>query len=588
MSKKVFLENFELFAESPIAIESFRELILHLAFKGKLTSRDKNDEPAAILLKKVKSEREHMVRAGMIKKSNTLNHLDEDEIPDSLPIGWEWCRFGEITYCYRGHNPPKHEFIDKSKEGYVRFIQITDFKTNEKAVYVPINRNLKYVKKGEIVMAAYRHIGKVSRDVEGAFNVALCKIIEIQPIDRDYIELLIGSSFVKNELLKASGRAHIPSMHTEHLQKLVVPLPPLAEQKRIVAKVNELIAFCDKLEAHRQKKQELQSKLNSGALDRMLSAENQEDFEQNRQQICENFDLLYDNPKNVEKLRQAILQLAVQGKLVEQNPEDETASLLIEKIEVEKKKLLKEGKIQSEKKLKPVNDEEIPYCIPKEWLWTRFGNIAPYIEAGWSPMCEKRPKEGNEWGVLKISAVSWNIFKPSENKALPPDLNPRPEYEVKPDDFLMSRANTSELVGKSVIVENTPPNLMINDKVLRLFFSSFSYKKFYNIFNNSQVARLYYAKEASGTSSSMKNISREVIYNMPVPLPPLAEQKRIVEKVEQLMSLCDEFEAKLRKEREDSEKLMEAVVKGLLKSAVTRKSESDKLTLVQAAVIQSK
>ena len=112
----------------------------------------------------------------------------------------------------------------------------------------------------------------------------------------------------------------------------MIPLPPLSEQKRIVAKVDELMAFCDKLETHRQKKQELQSKLNSSALDRMLSAENQEEFEQYWQQICENFDLLYDNPENVVKLRQAILQLAVQGKLVEQNPEDEPASVLMEKI----------------------------------------------------------------------------------------------------------------------------------------------------------------------------------------------------------------------------------------------------------------
>ena len=219
------------------------------------------------------------------------------------------------------------------------------------------------------------------------------------------------------------------------------------------------------------------------------------------QRICENFDLLYDNPENVEKLKQAILQLAVQGKLVPQNPEDEPASVLIEKIKKEKAQLVKEGKIQKTKNIQAVNIEEFPYNIPYGWMWTRFGNIAPYIEAGWSPMCEKRPKEGDEWGVLKISAVSWGVFNPLENKALPSNLSPRPEYEVKPNDFLMSRANTAELVGKSVIVEDTVPKLMINDKVLRLFFSSFVSKKFYNLFNNSQTARFYYAKEASGTSS---------------------------------------------------------------------------------------
>jgi type I restriction enzyme S subunit len=127
------------------------------------------------------------------------------------------------------------------------------------------------------------------------------------------------------------------SIKAAELKLILIPLPPLAEQKRIVSKVDELMSICDKLEARRQKKQEIQSKLNSSALDRMLSAENQEEFEQHWQRICENFDLLYDNPENVGKLKQAILQLAVQGKLVEQDSDDELASVLIEKIKDEEK-----------------------------------------------------------------------------------------------------------------------------------------------------------------------------------------------------------------------------------------------------------
>ena len=119
-------------------------------------------------------------------------------------------------------------------------------------------------------MAAYRHIGKLSRSVEGAFNVAICKVIEIQPIYRDYIEKLIGSIYVKGELLAASGRAHIPSMHTEHLLSLVIPLPPLAEQKRIVAKVDELMQLCDQLEASLRQSQQRAESLAASAISHLI------------------------------------------------------------------------------------------------------------------------------------------------------------------------------------------------------------------------------------------------------------------------------------------------------------------------------
>jgi type I restriction enzyme S subunit len=248
MDFKTFLENFDAIAEAPGGIPKLRELILDLAMRGKLVPQNPDDEPASILLQKVQLNRKHLLERGKLNQKKPLKPIEKDEIPHGLPEGWNWCRFGQIIDCYRGHNPPKLEFVNEPREGYVRFIQITDFKTDGAAVYVPVSHNLKYVCKGEIAMAAYRHIGKLSRSVEGAFNVAICKVIELQPIYRDYIEKLIGSIYVKGELLAASGRAHIPSMHTEHLLSLVIPLPPLAEQKRIVEKVDELMGLCDRYE----------------------------------------------------------------------------------------------------------------------------------------------------------------------------------------------------------------------------------------------------------------------------------------------------------------------------------------------------
>ena len=148
----------------------------------------------------------------------------------------------------------------------------------------------------------------------------------------------------------------------------------------------------------------------------------------------------------------------------------------------------------------------------------------------------------------------------------------------------MSRANTSQLIAKSVIVETTPERLLLSDKLLRVFFSDFIDKRFFNLYNNSPAARDYYAKKASGTSTSMRNISRDQIHNMPIPIPPLAEQKHIITKLNQLMSLCDELETKLTQSVTDSEKLMEAAVRQLLaaNSNKTDKNESALLESISA------
>lgn len=580
MNPDVFFQNFELLADAPNGVQKLRELILQLAVMGKLVEQDLNDEPASVLVEKITTEKRKLGKEGKIKGFKPLPEISDNEILFEVPESWKWIRFDDIcSHIQRGKSP---KYVEESDFPVIaqKCIQWDGLKIDRAKFIDPLTiekyEEVRFLRTGDLLWnsTGTGTIGRVNVYVheENTYEkvVADSHVTVVRPliVDPYYVFCWIATPIVQNNIENiASGSTNQIELATSTAKNHVLPLPPLAEQKRIVSKVDELMSLCDKLEARRQKKQEIQSKLNSAALDKMLSAKNQGEFEQNWQRICENFDLLYDNPENVGKLKQAILQLAVQGKLVEQDSEDEPASFLIEKIEAEEKKLFKEGKIHKAKNLQAVDVEEIPYNIPNGWLWIRFGKIASHIEAGWSPMCEKRPKEGEEWGVLKISAVSWDVFNPSENKALPSNLNPRPEYEVKPNDFLMSRANTSELVGKSVIVEDTIPKLMISDKVLRLFFSSYSFKKYYNIFNNSQTARFYYAKEASGTSSSMKNISREVIYNMPVPLPPLNEQKRIVEKVEQLMELCDELELKLRKEREDSGKLMETVVKGLLEGA---------------------
>lgn len=284
------------------------------------------------------------------------------------------------------------------------------------------------------------------------------------------------------------------------------------------------------------------------------------------QRLSDHFEVLYDTPKTLAQLRQSILQLAVQGKLVPQDPNDEPASISLARIETKKSQLAAAGDIPKPRSTHPINCK-VPFDLPFSWKWARFGNISLYIEAGWSPRCESHPREGDEWGVLKISAVTWDVFNPNENKALPAGVGPRERCEVKAGDFVMSRANTAELVAKSVVIDQTPPRLMLNDKLLRVVFSDDVDKRYVNLFNNCLVARSYYESVASGTSVSMRNVSRDNVANLVIPLPPLAEQKRIVAKVDQLLSQCDDLSARLRDRQSATHGLLTATIHTLLNSS---------------------
>jgi type I restriction enzyme, S subunit len=162
---------------------------------------------------------------------------------------------------------------------------------------------------------------------------------------------------------------------------------------------------------------------------------------------------------------------------------------------------------------------------------------------------------------LKVSAVSWELFLPDENKQLLPGVVPPERIRVRRGDFLISRANTSELVAKCVVVEKEPFNLILSDKIVRLQIHEDCCKDFYCLVNNNATyARNYYAEEASGTSHSMKNVSREVIYALPVPLPPAGEQQRIVARVRELMALCDQLEAELTNDQACKESLLKSIL----------------------------
>ncbi|MBK8927148.1 MAG: restriction endonuclease subunit S [Crocinitomicaceae bacterium] len=286
----------------------------------------------------------------------------------------------------------------------------------------------------------------------------------------------------------------------------------------------------------------------------------------------------------VKKLRQHLLQDAVQGKLVPQNKSrklsGEPASELLKKIKAEKAKLIAEKKLKKEKELPPIKPEEIPFEIPENWVWCRLGDLSLYSEAGSSFKCEEVPVLKGEWGVIKVSAVSWDVFLEDKNKVYskiqPDDISAK----INVGDFLISRANTSELVGKSVVVKGISKNLLLSDKTIRFKFSDSISTDYVHLSNNfPKHAREYYALMGTGSSPSMKNITREHMRNLLIPLPPLAEQTRIVQKLDELMKYCDDLETSIKESQSTNEKLLQQV----LREALRGDSEKNELSEIGIA-----
>jgi type I restriction enzyme S subunit len=550
-------------------IKKLRELILELAVRGKLVEQDPNDEPASVLLERITEEKARLVKDGKIKKPKKLAEIPENAASFDQPNGWEFARLGTISDIDRGGSPrPIKSFFTDSHDGY-NWIKIGDTdqggkyitSTQEKITKEGLSKT-RIVYPGDFLLTNSMSFGRpYITKIKGCIHDGWLKISPSEELDKDYLYFFLSSPLVKSFFTESAAGAVVQNLNSAKVQELLTPIPPFLEQRKIAQKVDELMTLCDRLEEKTGDQLDAHEVLVDTLLDALTRSTDTAELAENWARVAEHFDTLFTSEASIDKLKQTILQLAVMGRLVPQDPNDEPASVLLDKIAEEKERLVKEGKINKSKSMPAPNAEKTPFQVPKNWRWCRLESLSLHSGSGWSPQCNNTARSGDEWGVLKVSAVSWGTFNPDENKALPTSLAPRNELEIKPNDFLISRANTADLVARSVVIpEDAPHHLMMSDKIVRFAFSKQASTLYINLFNNSQTARDYYSKVAGGTSSSMKNVSRKQIHELLVPLPPAEEQHRIVEKVEELMALCDQLKARLSKAEETRSQLAETVV----------------------------
>ncbi|EOR20162.1 restriction modification system DNA specificity domain-containing protein [Clostridium sartagoforme AAU1] len=382
----MMLEQFKTIFDRPEKVNKLRETILDLAVRGKLVPQDPNDEPASVLFEKIKNEKEILIKEKKIKKEKPLAEISENEKPFELPTGWEFVRIGDLGNIFNGNSinaKIKETVYANVEEGY-NYISTKDVAFNGKGidyntgVKVPYNeKKFKVAHNGSVLIcseggSAGRKIGLTDKDI--CFGNKLYAIEPIKGILSEYIFYIYQSSmFFDSFTSKMTGI--IGGISIANFKEIIIPLCSLNEQKRIIEKVDSLMAFCDKLEKVLEKKVyygKLGAKSVFNAVDNVDSIE---ELEEVLRFILLNFKNLSLGDNAVKELKNCILQLAVQGKLVPQDPNDEPASVLLERIKEEKERLIKEKKIKKEKPLAEISEEEKPFELPGRWEWVRLKEI---------------------------------------------------------------------------------------------------------------------------------------------------------------------------------------------------------------------
>ena len=576
----ILLDNLESLLDAPNRIEKSRELILHLAVQGKIEKQDSNDEESELLVKRIKGK-------------NLKQISDHPEIIKSgLPKGWCWQIIENIVLDNKhsikrgpfGSSIKKDFFVPKGIKVYEQKHAIrNNFEIGSYFINEDKYQGLKAfeVKPNDIIISCSGTIGKVAivpeNAAKGIINQALLKLsLNTKVLLNEYFLILFPAYFMKTETLddlKGTARKNIVSV--KELKSLPFPLPPLNEQKRIVKKINSLMALLDELEEKREWRNQKRIKLNNASLDKLLTSKDDKELKTSWKQIEDNFSTLYSVPENVGKLKQAILQLEVQGKLVKQNPKDEPASELLKKINKEKEKLIAEGKIKKQKELPPIKDEEKPFEIPKGWEWVRLAEITKVIAGYGFDSHDFNSKDG----VKCIKITNAGVHKIVESEDFLPI-----SYKEKFKDFLLNTDDIILALTRPYIVDGLKVckipesynEALLNQRVAAIKnISKLNFDYLFQFLCSDFVLNKY--KSRFQKSGLQPNLKMEDLTMLEIPIPPLNEQKRIVEKVNELISLCNALEEKLTKKEATAEKLVGAVVNAIANKSNESKDDKEKV-----------
>jgi type I restriction enzyme S subunit len=485
--------------------QDLKNSILQLAIQGKLVEQREEEGTAKELLEKIEVEKKRLIKEGKIKKEKKQLKISEDEVLFDIPESWEWTRMSNVADMYTGNSIPKsvkdskysnvengYDYIGTKDVGF-------DYTINyDNGIKIPFEEEkFRNSFKDSILMcieggSAGRKIGILDKTV--CFGNKLCSFNLIYGEPRFlyyYLQSPLFFQAFRDEMTGIIGGVSITK-----LKGIIVPLPPLAEQKRIVAKIEELMPYVDQYDKAYTEVEEL-------------------------------------NKKFPEDMQKSILQYAIQGKLVEQRKEDGTAEELYQKIQEEKKKLIKEGKIKKTKPLPEITEDEIPFEIPENWKWVRLGDVSKNIHYGYTASAQEK---GN-CKLLRITDIQYNSVK----------WETVPFCNVKDKDFetygLNNRdimiARTGGTIGKTYIVESLNDRAVFASYLIRIIPVENINEGFLKKFMESPLYWLQLKAGSMGTGQP--NVNGTTLSRLLFPLPPLEEQNRIVEELDKVIPYTNQI-----------------------------------------------
>lgn len=489
--------------------QDLKNSILQLAVQGKLVEQRAEEGTARELLEQIKLEKEQLIKDKKIKKSKPLPEITEDEIPFEIPESWEWVRFGEImnvVSARRVHQSDwKNEGIPFYRAREIAKLSEDGYVDNELFISAELYDELSksgVPKNGDLMVTAVGTLGKtyiVTKNDKFYYKDASVICFEnYAKLSPKYIKMLMETPLMNYQIKSNSAGTTVATLTMVRMNEYMIPLPPLEEQHRIVAKIEEILPYIDQYDKAYTK--------------------------------LETF-----NKKFPEDMKKSILKMAMQGKLVEQRPEEGTADELYEQIVAEKAQLIKDGKIKKEKPLPEIAEDEIPFEIPSSWKWARLGNLL-VIERGGSPRPIKSyltdSKDGINWIKIGDTDKGGKYINSTVEKIIPEGMK-KSRY-VQKGDFLLSNSmsfgrpyilNIDGCIHDGWLVLRQPLQIFYRDYLYYLLSSRMVYNQFCN-----RVA-----------GAVVNNLNSDKVALTVVPIPPLEEQKRIVAKIEELLPYCDQL-----------------------------------------------
>jgi type I restriction enzyme S subunit len=473
--------------------QNLKNSILQLAIQGKLVEQREEEGTAKELLKKIEAEKKQLIKEGRIKKQKALPEINDDESPFDIPESWEWVRLGDLTHNWGQKKPDTtFDYIDVGSIDNVNG-RLSDDENLIDAKNAP-SRARKVVKKGSVIYSTVRpyllNICVIDKEFkyEPIASTAFAILHPYCGLDQNYLyHVLMSPMFISYVNSMMLGVAY-PAINDTNLLSGLVPLPPLEEQKRIIAKIEELMPYVDKYDVAYFEVEEL-------------------------------------NKKFPEDMQKSILQYAIQGNLVEQREEDGTAEDLYKQIQEEKKKLIKEGKIKKTKSLPEITEDEVPFDIPENWKWVRLGDVIH----NWG---QKKPNKTFDYiDVGSIDNIN-GMLSEEENLIDPKDAPSRARKIVKEGSVIYSTVRPY-LLNICIINKEFEHEPIASTAFAILHPIKGIYNKYLYFILKSPMFISYVSSVMIGVAYPAIN-DTNLLAGL-IPLPPLAEQKRIVEKIEELL-----------------------------------------------------